>query len=54
MGNWTFDQDDDFTLPDGSTKTVSDSLSLDTIHRDFGNRCKFFKKLFCMMVKDLK
>ncbi|TRY73653.1 hypothetical protein TCAL_08799 [Tigriopus californicus] len=37
MGNWTFDQDDDFTLPDGSTKTVSESLSLDTIHSSFGN-----------------
>eukprot|EP00095_Tigriopus_kingsejongensis_P008816 maker-scaffold1015_size70757-snap-gene-0.10 protein:Tk08816 transcript:maker-scaffold1015_size70757-snap-gene-0.10-mRNA-1 annotation:"hypothetical protein DAPPUDRAFT_305821" len=38
MGNWTFDEDDDFTLPDGTRRGVSESLGLDTIHREFGNK----------------
>jgi len=36
FGNWTFNQDDDFTLPDGNIKSFgSDTTQLQRIHNEF-------------------
>ncbi|XP_045610171.1 protein mesh [Procambarus clarkii] len=36
FGNWTFDPDDDFTLPDGSQGPTADINNLELIHKEFG------------------
>ena len=41
MGNWTFDIQDDFTLPDGSEKTVYQTSDLKNLHDEFAMECKF-------------
>ena len=45
MGNWTFDIQDDFTLPDGSEKTVYHTSDLKNLHDEFAMECKFFKSI---------
>ena len=43
FGNWTFLQEDDFTLPDGTEKRMlSDKEQLASIHDDFAVQCKLF------------
>ena len=55
MGNWTFDIQDDFTLPDGSEKTVYQTSDLKNLHDEFAMECKSvcFKHHFneCMPFK---
>lgn len=36
LGNWTFDQDDDFTLPDGHVTGKMDPSQIERTHKDFG------------------
>ena len=43
MGNWTFDIQDDFTLPDGSEKTVYQTSDLKNLHDEFAMECKFLR-----------
>lgn len=40
MGNWTFDVEDDFTLPDGDWITL-DTQQLERIHEDFAMKCNY-------------
>lgn len=40
MGNWTFDIEDDFYLPDGSKGPVFDTSNIRGIHDNFGMKCK--------------
>lgn len=35
MGNWTFDTEDDFTLPDGHVGALLDTANIDRTHKDF-------------------
>ena len=35
MGNWTFDMDDDFTLPDGHVGAILDQSQIERTHNDF-------------------
>ena len=35
MGNWTFDMDDDFTLPDGHVGAILDTSQIERTHNDF-------------------
>jgi hypothetical protein len=39
MGNWTFNKEDDFTLPNGDWKTLPTD-SLERIHNEFAKECK--------------
>uniref|UniRef100_A0A146LTJ4 Extracellular domains-containing protein CG31004 n=1 Tax=Lygus hesperus TaxID=30085 RepID=A0A146LTJ4_LYGHE len=36
LGNWSFDKNDDFTLPDGSIVNVGNLNDFEAIHRQFG------------------
>lgn len=38
MGNWSFNKQDDFTLPDGRTVTVNLN-NFESVHRDFAIHC---------------
>lgn len=40
MGNWTFDVEDDFTLPDGHVGPMLDTSNLERIHKDFAMECE--------------
>ena len=35
MGNWTFDVEDDFTLPDGRVGAILDMTQIERTHNDF-------------------
>ena len=35
MGNWTFDTEDDFTLPDGHVGPILDTNNIERTHKDF-------------------
>ena len=41
MGNWTFDIQDDFTLPDGTERAVYQTDDLENLHKDFAMKCRF-------------
>ena len=41
MGNWTFDIDDDFTLPSGREQAVFQTDDIKGLHNEFGMKCKF-------------
>ena len=40
MGNWTFDIDDDFTLPSGREQAVFQTDDIKGLHNEFGMKCK--------------
>lgn len=40
MGNWTFDIQDDFTLPSGLEGTLYDTSDIERTHKDFAMKCK--------------
>ena len=40
MGNWTFDIEDDFTLPDGHVGPMLDTSDIERIHEDFAMKCE--------------
>jgi len=42
MGNWTFDIEDDFTLPDGRVGPLLDTSNIERAHKDFAMECKKF------------
>jgi len=45
MGNWTFDQLDDFTLPEGTEKSFgTDRTQLSRIHNEFADKWAVFDK----------
>ena len=50
MGNWTFDIDDDFTLPDGHTGPIMDTNQIERTHRDFAMKCKRFSNIFGILL----
>jgi hypothetical protein len=53
LGNWTFNKEDDFTLPNGDYKTLPTD-SLERIHNEFAKECKiisFISTLFCYCFK---
>ena len=39
MGNWTFDIDDDFTLPSGREQAVFQTDDIKGLHNEFGMKC---------------
>ena len=46
LGTWNDDQDDDFTLPDGTVLQSSSSLS--DIHFKFGVKCNYIQNYFSL------
>ena len=54
MGNWTFDIQDDFTLPDGSEKTVYQTSDLKNLHDEFAMECKFLVYMPIILIRCLK
>ena len=40
MGNWTFDIDDDFTLPSGREQAVFQTSDIKGLHDNFAMKCK--------------
>ena len=40
FGNWTFDPEDDFVLPDGSDGPTGDFNNFEKVHKDFAMKCK--------------
>ena len=40
LGNWTFDIEDDFTLPDGTVGPMMDTSNIERIHEDFAMKCQ--------------
>ena len=41
FGNWTFDIQDDFTLPNGQYGSTFTTSNLDAIHKNFALKCKW-------------
>ena len=40
MGNWTFDIDDDFTLPSGREQAVFQTSDIKGLHDNFAMKCE--------------
>ena len=53
MGNWTFDIQDDFTLPDGSEKTVYQTSDLKNLHDEFAMECKFLVYMPIILIRKM-
>ena len=41
MGNWTFDIQDDFTLPDGREGALLDTSDIERAHKDYAMECEW-------------
>ena len=50
MGNWTFDIQDDFTLPDGSERTVYQTSDLKNLHSEFAMECKLVLQKYWLII----
>ena len=40
FGNWTFDPEDDFVLPDGSDGPTGEFNNFQSVHENFAMKCK--------------